>query len=335
GNSWTEGPFVIKHKETYYLMYSGNFYGSSAYAIGYATASHPLGPWTKHQGNPILKQTDRVSGPGHNSVVASPDGTEFFIVYHTHQSFAGGGARQLAIDRLRFVEKQESLDELEVVAGPSVLTQPLPSGALPFPAGKSDDFDGETLDRSLWTVFNEDLTKWRLEDGKLIIRTQKGMVHTTNANLRNLFLQYAPEGDFLFEVRLNYSPVSLYDHAFLMVWHDHNNYIQFSKMRGGSGEVYVCGIERNGEFSSYSAAKGTDALCHLRIIRRGTRIEFFGSDDGSNWDRIGNGYNATSPQAKIGFGAASPYSGSERDVTFEWFKVLGQKDLKPVNMMLR
>lgn len=335
GNSWTEAPFVLKHKNVYYLMYSGSFYGSSSYAIGYATATSPLGPWTKHPGNPILRRTDKVSGPGHNSVVKSPDGTEMFIVYHTHQSFAGGGARQLAIDRLRFVEQPEGSDTLEVVGGPSVTPQDIPSGAPGFSVGRSDDFSAPELDRSLWTIFNEDPTKWRLQDGNLVIQTQRGMVYETNANLRNLFLQYAPEGDFLVETHVDYTAVALYDQAFLMIWQDHNNYIHFGKTRGASGEVYFCGIEKDGEFSSYSSEEEVESVCSLRIVRKGNHYGFYGSADGSNWDILGSGYEVDFPQPKIGLGASSPYSGSVRDATFDGIKVLGPDAVKPITMMTR
>lgn len=44
--SVNEGPFVIRHKGTYYLTYSANSYECPDYGIGYATADHPwvLGP---------------------------------------------------------------------------------------------------------------------------------------------------------------------------------------------------------------------------------------------------------------------------------------------------
>ena len=77
-----EGPFVIKHKGTYYLTYSGSHVASPNYGVGYATASHPLGPWTKYAYNPILKSMSYVHGPGHHCFTTSPDGSEHWIVYH-------------------------------------------------------------------------------------------------------------------------------------------------------------------------------------------------------------------------------------------------------------
>ena len=41
-----EGPSLLKKGNTYYLIYSANHYESKDYAVGYATASSPKGPWT-------------------------------------------------------------------------------------------------------------------------------------------------------------------------------------------------------------------------------------------------------------------------------------------------
>ena len=50
---------VIKDHHTYYLYYHGipgdkEKWGPGSYRIGVATATHPLGPWTKYGGKPVL-----------------------------------------------------------------------------------------------------------------------------------------------------------------------------------------------------------------------------------------------------------------------------------------
>jgi len=122
---WNEGPFVLKNEGVYYLLYSANYFGSPDYAIGYATSSNPLGPWTKYEENPILSKnlSIGVSGPGHCSITESPDGSEPFIVYHTHTfPSSPGGNRILNIDRIYFDEE----GNLKVI-GPTRTPQPAPS----------------------------------------------------------------------------------------------------------------------------------------------------------------------------------------------------------------
>jgi GH43 family beta-xylosidase len=121
---WNEGPFVLKHEGKYYLMYSANFYASREYSVGYALAESPLGPFVKPAPNPILfSPNPEISGPGHNSVTTSPDGSELFIVYHIHSDPQNpSGDRQVCIDRMGFRE-----DGSLYVTGPTNTPQPIPS----------------------------------------------------------------------------------------------------------------------------------------------------------------------------------------------------------------
>lgn len=99
----TEGPWMLKHKGVYYLMYSGSGANGPEYAIGYATAASPTGPFTRYAGNPIAKQGNGVFGPGHHCVVEGPDGG-LWMVYHQQNSTKVGWDRFLAIDPLWFDE---------------------------------------------------------------------------------------------------------------------------------------------------------------------------------------------------------------------------------------
>ncbi|MFK9090118.1 family 43 glycosylhydrolase [Bacillus salipaludis] len=124
-----EGAFVIKHKDTYYLTYSANHFESPDYGVGYATAPTPMGPWTKYEYNPIMKSNIVVPGAGHHSLIHSPDGSELFMVYHTHNSTTATEPRKLAIDRVHFVPQENGPDIMEVW-GPTVTPQPMPSNKI-------------------------------------------------------------------------------------------------------------------------------------------------------------------------------------------------------------
>lgn len=125
---WNEGPCMLKRHGTYYLLFSANLFASPYYGVGFATSDNPLGRYSgfkKWNDNPILSREgyeDIISGPGHNSVVVSPDGRELFIVYHKHVQ-PGNEDRQVCIDRMGFRE-----DGSIYVNGPTVTPQPLPSG---------------------------------------------------------------------------------------------------------------------------------------------------------------------------------------------------------------
>ena len=80
-----EGPFVIYAKGVYILTYSCNDFRDPNYAVGFATATDPAGPWTKSAQNPILCRRDGDEGTGHHSLFKDKSG-KWRIVYHVHNS---------------------------------------------------------------------------------------------------------------------------------------------------------------------------------------------------------------------------------------------------------
>jgi beta-xylosidase len=117
---WTEGSYIFKKQNRYYIMYSANFFGGKNYAVGYATSDSPLGPFKKADNNPVLQknvaQGGIVTGTGHNSVTLSPDGKQMLCVYHGRTSKTG---RQ----RVVFIDRMEVLpDGTLVVYGPTTQT---------------------------------------------------------------------------------------------------------------------------------------------------------------------------------------------------------------------
>ena len=121
---WTEGSYTFKRDGIYYMMYSANFYGGQNYAVGYATASAPLGPYQKADNNPILEKNINkggdVTGTGHNSLVFSKDSTEIYAVYHGRTK-STGDERVVFMDRLKILENGKLKIE-----GPTTTTQPRP-----------------------------------------------------------------------------------------------------------------------------------------------------------------------------------------------------------------
>ena len=67
------------------MMYSANSFEGAHYAVGYATAKNPLGPFKKAENNPVLQENvskgGTVMGTGHNMLITMPDG-KMYTVYH-------------------------------------------------------------------------------------------------------------------------------------------------------------------------------------------------------------------------------------------------------------
>jgi beta-xylosidase len=108
-----EGPSVLKHKGTYYLIYTANDFRNPDYAVGYATSSSPLGPWKKWSGNPIMSRKHiGENGTGHGDFFRR--GKDLFYVFHTHHSADKVGPRKTALVKLRFAKTKNNIDHLEI-----------------------------------------------------------------------------------------------------------------------------------------------------------------------------------------------------------------------------
>ncbi|GAA4409912.1 glycoside hydrolase family 43 protein [Nibrella viscosa] len=120
---WTEGSVTFKKGGLYYIMYSANYFGGQHYAVGYATATSPLGPFKKAANNPVLQKNTAkgVTGTGHNSITYSPDGKEMFCVYHGRTTKTGD-------ERVVFIDRMQVNDGKITVFGPTTTPQKLPSG---------------------------------------------------------------------------------------------------------------------------------------------------------------------------------------------------------------
>lgn len=99
-----EAPWMLKYNGTYYLIYSGGSADTAEYAIGYATSKSPAGPFIKYPGNPIVKRSGNVLGPGHASVTEGFDGKPW-MVYHQQKDDRRGWNRIICIDPVEFDEE--------------------------------------------------------------------------------------------------------------------------------------------------------------------------------------------------------------------------------------
>ena len=98
----TEGPTVIKRGSVYYMLYSANDFRNPDYAVGYAVADHPYGPWKKYEGNPVIsKKNTGSNGSGHGDIVRDKAG-EYYYVFHTHFSNEKVAPRKTAMIKIRF-----------------------------------------------------------------------------------------------------------------------------------------------------------------------------------------------------------------------------------------
>jgi xylan 1,4-beta-xylosidase len=97
----TEGPWMIKYNNRYYLLYSGSGAITPDYAVGYATSASPMGPFERAEHNPILHRSEGIFGPGHGCAIR--DGQDqWWYVYHQKRTARRQWDRFICVDRLHF-----------------------------------------------------------------------------------------------------------------------------------------------------------------------------------------------------------------------------------------
>ncbi|MEA4974595.1 MAG: glycoside hydrolase family 43 protein [Paludibacter sp.] len=116
-NPIMEGPTVVKLKGVYYLFYSANHFRSMDYAVGYATAKSPYGPWTKHPNSPIIHRTIvKENGAGHGDFFFDKQHKPWYV-YHVHYSDTEVGPRRTRIVPLEMkMNKQTGIYDIKVKA---------------------------------------------------------------------------------------------------------------------------------------------------------------------------------------------------------------------------
>jgi beta-xylosidase len=111
-----EAPSLVRAGDRYLLFYSGGWWSSAGYAVGYATAEHPLGPWHKAtDGQPWFASDSGVAGPGGQEFFTDV-GDDLWMAYHGwapgNVGYKTGGKRRLHLARVDIV------DGHPVVGGP-------------------------------------------------------------------------------------------------------------------------------------------------------------------------------------------------------------------------
>ncbi|QOI99399.1 MAG: family 78 glycoside hydrolase catalytic domain [Phycisphaeraceae bacterium] len=101
---YVEGPFMFRRGGTYYFMWSEGGWTGPDYAVAYAVADSPMGPFER--AGTILQQDPRVAtGAGHHSVLRIPGRDEYYIVYHRRPlGLSDRNHRVVCIDRMTFTD---------------------------------------------------------------------------------------------------------------------------------------------------------------------------------------------------------------------------------------
>lgn len=99
---YVEGSFMIRKDGRYYFMWSEGGWTGPDYAVAYAVASSPLGPF-RRVGTILQQDPEVATGAGHHSVLHAPGSETWYIVYHRRPlGETDRNHRVVCIDELHF-----------------------------------------------------------------------------------------------------------------------------------------------------------------------------------------------------------------------------------------
>jgi len=194
---------------------------------------------------------------------------------------------------------------------------------------------GAPLDRSVWTVLNEDPEGYSIVQGLgLRLPTQDNDFHEAGKGWKNVFVQSAL-GDWEVECKSYFpeAPSANYQQMSLLVWQDEDNYIKLgTEYSNWPWEAIKCqfGYEINGSFNGESSQRlnvsprQPDFTIYYRIKKTGNVYEGFYSLDGVNFTSVGKvEVNLFNPQ--IGVYATKNTNNAAIDTYCQYIKVLSSE----------
>ena len=196
---------------------------------------------------------------------------------------------------------------------------PSPTSAVVF----RDDFE-ETLTEG-WTWVRENKRRWDLTayPGFLRLTLNPG---NCGGVPRNVPLQPFPQGNYEISTYVEFTPISNFQLAGLIVYQDDQNLLKFGRAYcGAGGECVGNGIYFDNVISgaftggNYGTNTANPSYIFLRLQRIGNTYTGLFSEDGTNWVNIGQHTNDLQPVG-VGLFAGQSCAGSI-PADFEYFEI--------------
>ncbi|WP_338403968.1 ThuA domain-containing protein [Cellulosimicrobium arenosum] len=202
-------------------------------------------------------------------------------------------------------------------------------------SGRSDDFTGDELDGSRWSVLNQD-QNLAVDDGELVIPTSGTDFYSTdNTAVPNIVLQDLPSGPFTATAKVTLPARQQYQQAGLVIWEDQDNYAKMviqgrSSAADASTRIFQFIREEaatpNEVDDSNSANVGADYpdTVYVRFVSDGENLQAAYSADGTDFTTMPETKSITDLEnAKIGLTALKGNNTSSPviDARFDWFTI--------------
>lgn len=226
-----------------------------------------------------------------------------------------------------------AIDQVTAVPGQAAVTVSCGSAQTVYKINFSrnltgnDEFDGTTLNTSLWHWVNEDPSTWNLASnpGNMTISSRQGDLYGASTDAKNILLQDAP-GDWTIETKFTTSirPHATYEQGGLIAYQDMDNYMKVDWEANSSNSTVIQVLrETNGTDNGTSISGnviGADNTLWLRLVKNGNSYTAYYSTDGTNFTVIGTSYTLNFNKVQTGLYANNGGgTNTDMDVKFDYF----------------
>ena len=136
--NYVEGPFMVKRRGVYYMMWSEGGWGDASYRVAYGRADNPFGPF--ENGGVILQNNPAVAtSAGHHSVLQLPNTDDDWVICYHRRPLGETDA----IHRVTCLEKLEFREDGSIapvtLSFEGVAAHPVSGGSAPSSFELSDN----------------------------------------------------------------------------------------------------------------------------------------------------------------------------------------------------
>jgi hypothetical protein len=185
---------------------------------------------------------------------------------------------------------------------------------------KKDDFSSQLLNPR-WSWVTEIRDRWTLTErpGYLRIKTAAGQMGDWAFTASNILRQTFVTPNFDIRIHLDFTLMTNYHEAGLLVFKDYANFVKFTKRYNDGATQFVLASRQNEVYTSRAPGPGTFA--YLRLVKHENQYTAYVSPDGNAWIPAGSIENSmTGPGIGAGgWNGNVNFQDPGANADFDWF----------------
>ena len=322
-----EGPFILRRGDYFYMFYSADACCGRRcnYKTGVARSRKLLGPWERHEHNPILAGNEQWKCPGHGTIVDDPAGRTFLLYHAYHPTDFEFVGRQGLLDEVRW--GADGWPAINEGRGPSNNSSPTDVTAQRRMTSRLvDEFSGPALDPA-W--------QWPWDQPVMpsVERDRGGWLQLRTGTARHaIAARPTLAGSYVATTVVDAASVTAGARAGLAAFGNRDNLLAITvEHPAGAGQqrtphqlqVTVWRTQKGQASTLATDTVETRGMVHLRLEATDrTRFQFAVSADGQTWKTLASGAEGSYlPPWDLAVRAALLVAGPDASATFGAYRL--------------